>query len=48
VDEYEQKYLDDMGSDVEQLGHVEPALFQAIKACVKKARLLKRKYKALL
>lgn len=48
VDEYEQKYLDDMGSDVEQLGHVEPALFQAIKDCVKKARLLKRKYKALL
>ena len=48
VDEYEQKYLDEMGSTVEQLGQIEPALFQAIKDCVKKARLLRRKYRNLL
>lgn len=33
VDEYEQKYLDEMGSTVERLGLIEPALFQAIKDC---------------
>ena len=48
VDEYEQKYLDEMGSTVEQLGQIESALFQAIKDCVKKAKLLRRKYKNLL
>ena len=48
VDEYEQKYLDEMGSTVEKLGQIEPALFQAIKDCVKKARLLRRKYRQLL
>ena len=48
VDEYEQKYLDEMGSTVEQLGQIDPALFQAIKDCVKKARLLRRKYRQLL
>lgn len=48
VDEYEQKYLDKMGSTVEQLGQIDPALFQAIKDCVKKARLLRRKYRQLL
>ena len=30
------------------LGQIEPALFQAIKDCVKKARLLRRKYRQLL
>lgn len=48
VDEYEQKYLDEMGSAVERLGQIEPALFQAIKDCVKKAKLLRRKYRNLL
>ncbi len=48
VDEYEQKYLDEMRSNVERLGQVEPTLFQAIKDCVKKARLLRRKYRHLL
>ena len=48
VDEYEQKYLDEMGGMVERLGQIEPSLFQAIKACLKKARLLKRKYRKLL
>ena len=48
VDEYEQKYLDEMGSAVEQLGQIDPVLFQAIKDCVKKARLLRRKYRQLL
>ena len=48
VDEYEQKYLDEMGSTVEHLGQIDPALFQAIKDCVKKARLLRRKYRRLL
>lgn len=48
VDEYEQKYLEKMGGTVERLGQIEPSLFQAIKACLKKARLLKRKYRKLL
>ena len=48
VDEYEQTYLDEMGSTVEQLGQIDPALFQAIKDCVKKAKLLRRKYRNLL
>ncbi len=48
VDEYEQKYLDEMGSTVEQLGQIEPVLFQAIRDCVKKAKLLRRKYRNLL
>lgn len=30
VDEYEQKYLDEMGSTVERLGQMDSALFQAI------------------
>ena len=48
VDEYEQKYLDEMGSKVEQLGQIDSVLFQALKDCVKKARLLRRKYRKLL
>lgn len=48
VDEYEKKYLDEMCSTVEQLGQIEPALFQAIKDCIKKAKLLRRKYRNLL
>ena len=48
VDEYEQKYLDEMGGMVERLGQIEPSLFQSIKDCIKKARLLRRKYRNLL
>lgn len=48
VDEYEQKYLDAMGGTVEHLGYIDSALFQAIKECVKKAKLLRRKYRQLL
>lgn len=48
VDEYEQKYLDEMGSAIEHLGQIDLPLFQAIKDCVKKARLLRRKYRRLL
>lgn len=48
VDEYEQKFLDEMGSTVERLGQVDSALFQAIKDCVKKARLLRKKFRHLL
>ena len=48
VDEYEQKYLDEMGGTVERLGQIDPVMFQAIKDCIKKARLLRRKYRNLL
>ena len=48
VDEYEQKYLDEMGGTVERLGQIDPIMFQAIKDCLKKARLLRRKYRKLL
>ena len=48
VDEYEQKYLDEMGGAIERLGQIEPALFQSIKDCLKKARLLRRKYRQIL
>ena len=48
VDEYEQKYLDEMGGTIERLGQIDPVMFQAIKDCLKKARLLRRKYRKLL
>ena len=48
VDEYEQKYLDEMGGTVERLGKIDPVMFQTIKDCIKKARLLRRKYRKLL
>jgi len=48
VDEYETKYLDEMGGTVERLGQIIPVLFQTIKDCLKKARLLRRKYRKLL
>ena len=48
VDDYEQKYLDEMGGTVERLGKIDPDMFQAIKDCIKKARLLRRKYRKLL
>ena len=48
VDEYEQKYLDEMGGTVERFGQIDPVIFLAIKDCLKKARLLRRKYRQLL
>ena len=48
VDEYEQKYLDDMNSIVDHLGQIDTLLFQQLKDCLKKAPLLRRKYRKLL
>jgi len=48
VDEYEQQYLDAMNAEVEDLGLMEPSLFQQLKDCIKKASLLKRKFRKLL
>ena len=48
VDEYEQKYLDEMNSNVEHLGQIEAQTFQNLKDCLKKAQLLRRKYRNLL
>lgn len=48
VDEYEQSYLDAMDADIDDLGQIESDLFQQLKDCIKKATLLKRKYRKLL
>lgn len=48
VDEYSQKYLDDMDSAVEDLGLIHNTLFQELKDCLKKSTLIKRKYRKLL
>ena len=48
VDEYERKYLDEMNSIVEYLGRIDDQIFQELKDCVKKAQLLRRKYRNLL
>lgn len=48
VDEYEQKYLEDMNTNVEYLGQIETNIFQNLKDCLKKAQLLRRKYRNLL
>ncbi len=48
VDEYEQQYLDEMNSHVENLGRIESATFRDLKDCIKKAALLRRKYRKLL
>ena len=48
VDEYEQKYLDEMNSIVDHLGQIDSLLFQQMKECLKKAPLLRRKYRKLL
>lgn len=45
VDEYEQKYLDEMDSEVEYLGRIERSVFKDLKDCLKKAVLLRRKYR---
>lgn len=48
VDEYEQKYLDEMPSVVEHLGLIEAQLFQDLRDCIKKAKSLRRKYRQVL
>ena len=48
VDEYDQQYLDAMDATVEDLGFMDASLFQQLKDCIKKAALLKRKYRAFL
>ncbi len=48
VDEYEQKYLDEMSSVVEHLGMIDPQQFLDLRDCIKKAKALRRKYRQLL
>ena len=48
VDEYDQQYLDKMNAEMEDLGNMESTLFLQLKDCIKKAALLKRKYRKLL
>lgn len=48
VDEYEQTYLDGMNCPIDHLGIIDNKLFQDLKGCLKKAVLLRRKYRAFL
>lgn len=48
VDEYEQTYLDSMNSVIEHLGVLDSQIFSDLKECLKRAVLIRRKYKALL
>ena len=48
VDEYETKYLDEMDSSMEYLGKIESQIFHDLKDCIKKAQMLRRKYRSLL
>ena len=48
VDEYEQKYLDEMSSVIEHLGMIDPQQFLDLRDCIKKAKALRRKYRQLL
>ena len=48
VDEYETKYLDEMDSSVDYLGKIESQVFHDLKDCIKKAQMLRRKYRNLL
>ena len=48
VDEYERKYLDEMDSSVENLGKIKSQTFLDLKDCIKKAQMLRRKYRKLL
>lgn len=48
VDEYAQKYLDEMGTTVDNLGIIHEELFLQLKACLKQSVLLKRKYRKVL
>lgn len=48
VDEYSQKYLDSMGSDIEDFGVLYPSVLEALRTCLKQSPLIKRKYSKLL
>ena len=48
VDEYSRKYLDDMTSEVEDLGMIHGEIFKELKDCLKQSVLLKRRYRKLL
>lgn len=48
VDEYSQKYLDEMNTEVDDLGIIHDKVFADLKDCLKKSVLLKRKYRNLL
>lgn len=45
VDEYAAKYLNEMESEIENLGIIFNELFCQIKDCLKKSNLIKRKYR---
>ena len=45
VDEYAQKYLDEMNTSIEDLGIIHHDLFIQLKECLKQSILLKRKYR---
>lgn len=48
VDEYSQSYLDAMGANVEDLGHLPLDRLEALRKCLKQSPLIKRKYYKLL
>ena len=48
VDEYDQSYLEDMTTRIDDLGFLDPALFLALKRCLKQGMTIKRRYKKLL
>ena len=48
VDEYAQKYLDNMDSTTEDLGIIHADVFEKLKECLKQSLLLKRKFRKLL
>ena len=48
VDEYSQTYLDEMNTEVDDLGIIRSELFAQLKDCLKQSVLLKRKYRNLL
>lgn len=48
VDEYAQKYLNEMDTEIEDLGIIHNELFSQLKECLKQSALLKRKFRKLL
>lgn len=48
VDEYSQTYLNDMGSEVEDLGMMPAERLEALRQCLKQSPLIKRRYFKLL
>lgn len=48
VDEYAQKYLDEMGTSVDDLGIIHEEVFLQLKDCLKQSVLLKRKFRRIL